>query len=143
LRRRGLVRFNLTVTVPSDIDRLSLEAVKALLVQLLSKAAEQDRVVRSTPGRERTTEGREWPAANQPSGIENASEPKRLGKRGEHRRRGQIAPRVTIEDRVIKAEVPPGSLERRRETVEHPFGVIKTMDVPGCIPDAWSGKCSR
>jgi hypothetical protein len=30
-------RFNLTVTAPADIDGLSLEALKALVMQLLSK----------------------------------------------------------------------------------------------------------
>jgi hypothetical protein len=37
LRRRGCGRFNLTVTAPTDIDGLSLEALQALVVQLLSK----------------------------------------------------------------------------------------------------------
>jgi len=41
--------------------------------------------------------------------MEDASEPKRSAKRGKHRRRGKIVPRVAIEDRVIKAQVPPGS----------------------------------
>ena len=48
--------------------------------------------------------------------MENASEPKRGGKRGKCRRRGKIAPRVAIEDRVIKAQVPPGSRFKGYET---------------------------
>ena len=44
-----------------------------------------------------------------PSGMEDASKPKLAGKRGKRRRRGKIVPRVAIEDRVIKAQVPPGS----------------------------------
>jgi hypothetical protein len=44
-----------------------------------------------------------------PSGIEDASAPKRRSKQGNHRRRGKIVPRVADEDRVIKAQVPPGS----------------------------------
>ena len=45
MRRRGLGRFNLTVTAPAEIDDLSLEALKALVVQLLSKVAEQERLI--------------------------------------------------------------------------------------------------
>jgi hypothetical protein len=45
LRRRGVGRFNLPVTTPTDIDGLSLEALKALVMQLLSKAADQDRLI--------------------------------------------------------------------------------------------------
>ena len=106
MRRRGAGRFNLTVTAPADIDGLSLEALKALVVQLLSKVAEQERVIaelREENARVKRLNGR---PRIKPSGMENASEPRRPGKR---RRRGKIAPRVTIEDRVIKAQVPPGS----------------------------------
>ena len=45
MRRRGLGRFNLTVAAPADIDDLSLEALKALVVQLLSKLADQERLL--------------------------------------------------------------------------------------------------
>jgi hypothetical protein len=38
LHRRGLGRFNLTVTAAADIDDLSLEALKALVVQLLRRS---------------------------------------------------------------------------------------------------------
>jgi hypothetical protein len=33
------------VTAPTDIDGLSFEALKALVVQLLSRAAEQERLI--------------------------------------------------------------------------------------------------
>ena len=43
--RRGAVRFNLDVRTPSDIDGLSFAALKALVVQLLNRVAEQDRLI--------------------------------------------------------------------------------------------------
>jgi hypothetical protein len=43
LRRHECGRFNLTMTTPADIDGLLLEALKALMVQLLGKAADQER----------------------------------------------------------------------------------------------------
>jgi hypothetical protein len=48
--------------------------------------------------------------------MEYANAPKPSGKRGQHRRRGKVMPRVPIEDRVIKAQVPPGSRFKGYET---------------------------
>ena len=39
----------------------------------------------------------------------STSRHRRPGKRGRRRRRGKTAPRVAVRDRVIKAQVPPGS----------------------------------
>jgi len=44
-----------------------------------------------------------------PSDLEPTNEPKAPDKRRTRRRRGKIRSRVAIEDRVIRAEVPPGS----------------------------------
>ena len=109
MRRRGWVRFNLDVTAPADIDGLTLEALKALVVELLSKAADQERVIAELREENARLKGLNSRPRIKPSGMENASEPKRPGKRGKRRGRGKIAPRVAIEDRVIKAQVPPGS----------------------------------
>ena len=109
MRRRGWGRFNLDVTGPADIDGLTLEALKALVVQLLSRAADQERVIAELRDENARLKGLNGRPRIKPSGMENASEPKRPGKRGKRRRRGKIAPRVAIEDRVIKAQVPPGS----------------------------------
>jgi hypothetical protein len=116
LRRRGAGRFKLRVTAPADIDGLSLEALKALVVQLLSKVAEQERVIAELREENARLKGLNGRPRIKPSGMENASEPQRPGKRGKRRRRGKIAPRVTIEDRVIKAQVPPGSRFKGYET---------------------------
>ena len=116
MRRRGLGRFNLTVTAPADIDGLSLEALKALVVQLLSKVADQERVIAELREENARLKGLNGRPRIKPSGMENASEPKLGGKRGKHRRRGQIVPRVAIEDQLIQAQVPPGSRFKGYET---------------------------
>jgi Transposase IS66 family len=117
LRRRGAGRFNLTVRSSSDIDGLSLEALKALVVQLLSKVAEQERVIAELREENARLKGLNGRPRIKPSGMENDSEPKPPGKRGKRRRRGKIAPRVAIEDRVIKAQVPPGSRFKGYESI--------------------------
>ena len=116
MHRRGLDRFNLTVTAPADIDGLSLEALKALVVQLLTKAADQERVIAELREENARLKGLSGRPRIKPSGMDNASEPKRPGKRAKRRRRGKIMPRVAIEDRVIKAQVPPGSRFKGYET---------------------------
>lgn len=116
MRRRGVGRFNLSVTAPADIDGLSLEALQALVVQLLSKLAEQDRLIAELREENARLKGMNGRPRIKPSGMDDASELKRPGKRGKHRRRGKIAPRVAIEDRVIKAQAPPGSRFKGYET---------------------------
>ncbi|CAH2605844.1 transposase (plasmid) [Rhodovastum atsumiense] len=44
-----------------------------------------------------------------PSGMEKATEPKCAGKRGKHRGRGKVTPRVTVETLVIRVTAPTGS----------------------------------
>jgi hypothetical protein len=69
------------VTAPADIDAMSFEALKALVAQLLSKVAEQERLIadlREENGRLKRLNGR---PRIKPSGMEDASKPKLSGKR--------------------------------------------------------------
>ncbi len=107
--RRGAVRFNLDVPTPSDIDGLSFAALKALVVQLLNRVAEQERLIAELRDENARLKGLNGRPRIKPSGMEPASELKPLGKRGKRCRRDKITPHVAIEDRVIEAQVPPGS----------------------------------
>ena len=100
--RRRAVRFNLDVTAPADIDGLSLAALKALVVQLLSKVAEQEQLIADLRKENARLKGLNGRPRIKPSGMENTAETKPPGKRGKQRRRGKITPRVAVEDRVIK-----------------------------------------
>ncbi|MFI4959584.1 MAG: hypothetical protein ACHP7C_10570 [Lysobacterales bacterium] len=104
------------MTAPADIDDLSLEALKALVVQLLSKVAEQERLIAELREENARLKGLNGRPRIKPSGMEDASLPKRSSQRVKHRRRGKIVPRVAIEDRVIEAQVPPGSRFKGYET---------------------------
>ena len=105
------------MTAPTDIDDLSLAALKALAVQLLSKVAEQERLIAELREENARLKGLNGRPRIKPSGMEDASERKLPGKRGKRRRRGKIVPRVAIEDRVIEAQVPPGSRFKGYETL--------------------------
>jgi hypothetical protein len=73
------------------------------------KVAEQERLIAELREENARLKGLNGRPRIKPSGMEPASEPKPPGKRGKRRRRGKITPRVAILDRVIKAQVPPGS----------------------------------
>jgi hypothetical protein len=89
--------------------------------------ADQERVIAELREENARLKGLNGRPRIKPSGMENASEPKRGGKRGKCRRRGKIAPRVAIEDRVIKAQVPPGSRFKGYETF-----LVQDIVLPWC-----------
>jgi hypothetical protein len=69
LRRRREGRFNLPVTAAADIDGLSLEALKALVMQLLSKSADQDRLIAELREENARLKGLNGRPRIKPSGI--------------------------------------------------------------------------
>ena len=94
---------------PGNLDDLSPAELKALIARLLDEVAEQQRVIaeqREEIARLKGLNGRPRIKPSKPSGMEEASSPKRTGKR----RRGRSnQARVAVEDQVITAAVPAGS----------------------------------
>jgi hypothetical protein len=79
------------------------------VVQLLSRVAERERLIAELRDENARLKGLNGRPRIKPSGMEPAGEPKPRGERRKRGRRGKITPRVAVEDRVIKAQVPPGS----------------------------------
>jgi hypothetical protein len=95
------------VTPPADLSALSNAELQQLLLQALSENAEQKRLIAKLREEVARLKGLQGRPRMKPSGMEPGPSPKPTGKRAKWRRRGKVVPRVSIEEQVVKAEVPP------------------------------------
>jgi hypothetical protein len=103
------------VGIPVEIDGLSPSELKALVVRLLGEVAELKGMVAAQREEIARLKGLKGRPDIKPSGMDEATTPK-PPRQGKYRRRGKSAPRVSIEDRVVKAVPPPGSRFKGYET---------------------------
>ena len=104
-----LVRFNLTVTAPPEISGLSNSDLQRLVLKLLSENAEQKRAIAELREEIARLKGLKGHPDIKPSGMETGPAPRSRVKRAGRRGRGAVTPRVSIEEMILPAAVPPGS----------------------------------
>ena len=101
---------------PEDLDVLSPGQLKELVASLFEKMGELERTNAEQREEIARLKGLKGRPEIKPSGMDNATEPARPSLQGKRRGRGKVRPRVSIEDRVIKAAAPAGSRFKGYET---------------------------
>jgi len=92
-----------------DLEKASLSDLRTLVISLLGEVATLKQVVAEQRAEIARLKGLKGPPSIRPSGMEQATETKPPGSGGRRRGRGSKRYGVTIEDRILVAEVPAGS----------------------------------
>lgn len=97
------------VPPPFTLSALSRPELEALLVELFGEVAALKLIVAEQREEIARLKGLKGRPAIKPSGMDQSTEPAKPGKKQKRRGRGRVMPRVSIEEKTIEAEVPPGS----------------------------------
>jgi Transposase IS66 family len=97
------------VTAPAEISGLSHAELQQLVLKLLVENAEQKRALVELREEIARLKGLKGRPDIKPSGMEQGTTPKPGDKRAGRRCRGKVTPRVSVEEKLLPAEVPPGS----------------------------------
>jgi Transposase IS66 family len=109
LRRFAAVDSLHHVPPPSALSALSRPELEALLVELFGKVATLTQTVAELREEIARLKGLKGRPNIKPSGMDKGTEPPKPAKKEKRRGRGKVTPRVSVEETVIKAEIPPGS----------------------------------
>ena len=82
---------------------------RVLVLKLLAENCEQKRLIAELREEVARLKGLKGRPSIKPSGMEQGTTPKPRDRRAGRRGRGKATPRVSVEDQMVPAEVPPGS----------------------------------
>ena len=103
------------VPPPSSVSGLSRAELEALLIELFGEIAalkQTNSELREEIARLKGLKGR---PDIKPSGMDKGTGPSKPAGSNKQRGRGKVTPRVTVEDRVVKATIPEGSVFKGHE----------------------------
>jgi hypothetical protein len=97
------------VPPPAVLSALSRPELEALLLELFGEVAALKQIVGEQREEIARLKGLKGRPTIRPSGMDQGTEPPKPHKPEKRPGRGKVRPRVNIDERVIEAEVPPGS----------------------------------
>jgi hypothetical protein len=96
------------VPLPCTLTALS-RPVEALLVELFGEVASLKQTVAEQREEIARLKGLKGSPNIKPSGMDKSTAPPKPAKEEKRSGRGKVMPRVSVDEKVIKAEIPPGS----------------------------------
>lgn len=101
---------------PANLSALSRSELEALLVELFSEVATLKQAVAEQREEIARLKGLKGRPNIKPSGMEKGTAAPKSQKQEKQPGRGKITPRVKVEEKVIRIEVPPGSIFKGHES---------------------------
>jgi hypothetical protein len=115
LHRLASVRFFTDVPPPPSLSGLNRPELEALLAELFGEVAILKQIVSEQREEIARLKGLKGRPTIKPSGMDKATESPKPAKREQRWFRGKVAPRVSLEDQVVKVAVPEGSCFKGHE----------------------------
>ena len=95
---------------PAPLSALSRSELESLLADLLGEVAGLKQLVAAQRDEIARLKGQKTRPTIKPSGMEKSAGPAKPGKREKRRVRGKVQPTAAIEDKIIPAAIPEGSV---------------------------------